>query len=775
MSFYGSVYYQLVDTFYKVVIQNKGDKTFTFNKNLINPSGTASDKIEESQAIGRKGVISLDSGNYWISFSKPSDAEGMAPYAIWHSPANPNGKNALNGMLQKTVSVDDKGNPTDKNLKYIQLSDHDFIETHQAVYDEAGHVVQGKTKTQLYRLPKAEVNEKVDKLIEAVGESTNKTLPDITDKTLFGYVEENTKDIAALESSVGDWFENYSGSISEKPTISEFIGDFNTFTGDSYFGYGDKFVSLTEFIGSMPDLNGLQIKEQVPQTVIGAIKMLRDANADLSTTVQTNNNGIYASIGNPIDNKIDIYEHLRTIYGVNDGKVSDSLTTLANRAKALEDKDDSLDADIKTINDKLGSNWSATNTVRKAVTDITNNLGADWSSTNTVRKAVTDINNNLGAGWTSTNTVTKAVNDINTNLGTGWSSTNTVSKAISDVNTNLGTGWSSTNTVSKAISDINSKMGWERATSILSDIVSLENRAKDLETHKDNSEKDIQDLKDDVSKHYENAEDSKSNSELSKRIDAAVAAIGDLPENTSAAQRITDVENNFNTAIGIVPENSNVMAELNTAFENIENLIGEVPTDSTVMQELQTTTKTLQDNIDALSASLGNVEEGQNVYELIGQNEEEIEKINITIGSIPEGKTVAGLILENSTAINKCATTETVEALFLKKADAENAYVSVNTLGDISSWGNSDNTIASKINSLEGIVEGITDVIGDSTQLEEGKTIIALLLEIKQEIAAVNARIDELHSTGPLTPEEDDGSETNPDDETLPDDGEAIE
>ena len=66
MSFYGSVYYQLIDTFYKVVIQNKGDKTFTFNPNPINPSDTPSEEIFVQDETEKK-VWRLGKGNLLVT------------------------------------------------------------------------------------------------------------------------------------------------------------------------------------------------------------------------------------------------------------------------------------------------------------------------------------------------------------------------------------------------------------------------------------------------------------------------------------------------------------------------------------------------------------------------------------------------------------------------------------------------------------------------------------------------------------------------------------
>lgn len=735
MSFYGSVYYQLVDTFYKIVAKNNGRN----NNNFLS-------KLEDempNQAVGRKGVIELDAGNRWINIAD-TKAQDSASYQIWHGAPDLTTVKPDNGF--KVLLTDEEIKDRIQN-GVIYLQDADQFETYENTYDNAGHIASSVKKT--YRLPKAEVVEEVEELQALVGIPNGKQLPKIDDKTLYGYTAENYKDITQLEKYVGDWSQTIKHSSNAPGSIAEVIGNINTMLGISSNISATSFKSLTDVIGKIKDLDEKDLyatSSDKPLNIIDGLVKLQKAFKSLNGTVDSNKetsdgqtNGIWSAIGEKIDND-SIYDHIKTIYGDDNGNVTDSLTTLAKRAQSLEDKDKSLDDDIKIINDKL-----------------------DWSSTDTVSKAVTDINSNLGAGWTSTNTVTKAINDINTNLGTGWSSTNTVNKAISDINTNLGTGWSSANTVNKAIADINSKMSWERTTSISSDIVSLENRAKDLETHKTNSEKDIQDLQDDVAKHYENTEDSKSNGELSKRIDAVVAAIGDLPEN------------------------SNVMAELNTAFENIENLIGEVPTDSTVMQELVDSTDNLQEQINTLTANLGTVTEGTNAYSLINKNIKDISDINTKIG------TNTDLIAQQGNSIisiqQNYMTKNEVEKDYLKIKDAEgtyltidgakDAYVPVEILGDISSWENPDNTIASKINSLEGVINEVNNVIGDVSEVEE-KTLVELLLEMKAEIAEIKTVINTLHpdgeppfpdmSTPELPPEE----EPDPEEPGEPENGEVV-
>ena len=59
MSFYGSVYYQLIDAFYKVIIRNKGKDAINF---------IDGDEDREVSAQGRHGVFGFDSGNRWINF-----------------------------------------------------------------------------------------------------------------------------------------------------------------------------------------------------------------------------------------------------------------------------------------------------------------------------------------------------------------------------------------------------------------------------------------------------------------------------------------------------------------------------------------------------------------------------------------------------------------------------------------------------------------------------------------------------------------------------------
>ena len=207
MSFYGSVYYQLIDTFYKAVLRNKGKNNTTF----VNIDAIPDEF--ESKAVGRKGVFGFDSGNKWINLNvvseeKPDSNELYSIYEIYHGAPDKAAKHQADGFK---VHLDEKAlNERTDESGVIQLNYFDEFETSENTYDDAGHI--SNTEKKIYRLPKAEVNDRVAKLEQLVGLPDDKR-SDTDDKTaegtplenLYNYVEENYDDITTLESYVGDW------------------------------------------------------------------------------------------------------------------------------------------------------------------------------------------------------------------------------------------------------------------------------------------------------------------------------------------------------------------------------------------------------------------------------------------------------------------------------------------------------------------------------------------------------------------------------------------
>ena len=702
MSFYGSVYYQLVDTFYKVVAKNTGKDNLTFivpNKEAELPN----------QAVGRKGVIELDSGNRWINFSD-AGAEDSAAYKIWHGKPDTEKVTPDHGFKLLNVSEADMTDRTKDGV--IQLIAADEFETYETQYDKAGHIAE--TIRKVYRLPKSETDERLDELERLVGTDADKVMPDVEEKNLYGFVEENSADIKTLETYVGKW-PDYTPQSQNFP-ISRVIGKIGTLLGESYL-YDGNFKSIVDVLGTIKDFEDTDLYrgDEKPLSITDGLTKLKKAIDGLNGTVndnKTTSDFQYSSIGSVIGEKINddsIYDHIKAIYGVNDGVVTDSLTTLADRAQSLENKDKSLDEDIKTINDKLGGNWSSTDTVRKAVTDINNNLGADWSSTNTVRKAITDVNNNLG------------------------------------------TGWNSTDTVSKAIADINTKLGWTRTDSILVDITDIEGNVDNLKGRTDKTEEDIGDLKvraqsienaaqlltERVDAHYNN-----QNAENSKLHEA----------DSKLDQRITNLAN----AIGSVPESTTVIALIEETNENFKASIGDLPEDSNMIKEIESAETRLQAQVDSISESLGAVPDGENAYSLISKNITDIQTINNKIGSINAENPISELVSENTRLIAGIQTdyvTKEAAKAYLTTEVAAETYAPLGVIGDTSSWENPDNTIVAKINSLEGKIDSVEKIVGNE-ELEEGQTIIGLLLELKTEIDTIKNTIAELHPTDPPTPDE---------------------
>lgn len=151
MSFYGSVYYELVDTFYKVLIHNKNKDGITFP--------AAADVKDESAllAIGRKGVLDINNGNRWIKFTADPDT---TKYTIWHdAPDSENQEDLIS--FQKVSKIPD-------DVEAVQLIAGDFIKTSQCSYDAAGHIAEQEDI--YYQLPATTVEQDIKFLTETIGD-----------------------------------------------------------------------------------------------------------------------------------------------------------------------------------------------------------------------------------------------------------------------------------------------------------------------------------------------------------------------------------------------------------------------------------------------------------------------------------------------------------------------------------------------------------------------------------------------------------------------------
>lgn len=298
MSFYGSIYYQLVDAFNRIWITNKGKEEITFPKE---------EEIEEKfeyHSPGRQGVIGLNSGNRWISFTGEDDNT----FTIWHNSADgemlvpdygfykidnmhyvipeegedaldaiarvidsnnivpgcrallPRGTNG-NSQLYESYVYEITGWQKEEHItdeKFTILTPDDFfVTTQKSEIDEAGHVIPGSSH--LYKMPKSDVTEQIEKLWESV-EKINEL------------DEKQQESIDQHEQYVGDWsvnrgytFEQYDeeGNPTANhwvPTISMAIGDMiELITGNPGNMYDQNYwrnkdVNLVRAIGNLTEL-----------------------------------------------------------------------------------------------------------------------------------------------------------------------------------------------------------------------------------------------------------------------------------------------------------------------------------------------------------------------------------------------------------------------------------------------------------------------------------------------------------------------------------------
>ena len=289
MSFYGSVYYQLIDTFYKVVLRNKGvNNTGFLDKNKV-PAWS------ESQAIGRKGVFGFDGGNRWINLNtyveNPQDSNDQySIYEIYHAAPDPEATGIADGFkaLLDTAQLEER---TGKD-GIIQLDYGDTFETYETKFDKAGHIASATKKT--YRLPKDEEDERLEKLEKLVGTEANRMLPDLeneADKNLYGYVESNTQDLSTLKNYVGGWDSVYNGYFSKDgrdyPSIADIIGDYSKILGESYVQYGN-FKDIVSLIGNMSDLWSKYDTELTPEKY-SLVKTILDLKDRYDDYTQDNN------------------------------------------------------------------------------------------------------------------------------------------------------------------------------------------------------------------------------------------------------------------------------------------------------------------------------------------------------------------------------------------------------------------------------------------------------------------------------------------------------
>ena len=249
MSFYGSVYYQLVDTFYKIVAKNSAARSF-------GPKEYPTENLE-IQALGRKGILSLNAGNKWISFDQIKDAQGNPTgqgYMIYHAPAD---NDPLNATRCYGFSCQDDLE-RDENGVY-QLTEGSVFETNSYLVDAAGHIIPDDSVK--YRLPKTETNDRLNALESWKDQLfwlINGTMPDQPVEDMDAFITENPREENHADRiSAG---EEYDEIVRQIYTKSNYRGDSAEETAKIFFGEDDwsdddgKARSFVDAFGSIRDI-----------------------------------------------------------------------------------------------------------------------------------------------------------------------------------------------------------------------------------------------------------------------------------------------------------------------------------------------------------------------------------------------------------------------------------------------------------------------------------------------------------------------------------------
>lgn len=206
MSFYGSMYYQVAQSFAKILFKNSGLNKTTF---LTNPGNG------ELEADSRTGVFTIDSGNRWIQINP--NGEGCQ---IWHSAPATKNLTVVQGM-EKTDSQ--PASPS----HITELQSGDYFKVPLIYYDDAGHIAPSDSQAVYYRMPVIDIVDDISDLEKAVAD-----IQDVN-ASQKEKIEKNESDIVSASGRI-KYLEDNQGNfttVSQNPdaTFSNIIGNVDAF------------------------------------------------------------------------------------------------------------------------------------------------------------------------------------------------------------------------------------------------------------------------------------------------------------------------------------------------------------------------------------------------------------------------------------------------------------------------------------------------------------------------------------------------------------------
>lgn len=360
MGFYGSVYHQVINNFYKAIINNNGQD----KKNMIDDEF---DSNVEIAANGRMGTLNFDTGNKWINLHKTNEEDIIE---IYHGkPEYKEDDDVVSKGFEKIEAEEEQ--PIEEKIAALQdelkcdlisLDSGDYILTEALCYDEAGHIT--KKEPQIYQMPvgQALAIEALQRTVGTHEESGSVDLNTIEEKDgdeksknhVLGQLEKHQNDIKSLNSYVGDWKSYIDGWDSDSinsftPTITEIIGSIDHIFNSSYKNNAtnSNYNSIAEILGNIYNLWTSGIIENSGGSFSSATQYLglgsQGSIADMIAKIVINLNDHKGNIDNLIAGETKILNDINGITNSTDG------TIVKGDLKVLEDSKSYTNEEIEKL------------------------------------------------------------------------------------------------------------------------------------------------------------------------------------------------------------------------------------------------------------------------------------------------------------------------------------------------------------------------------------------------------------------------------------------
>lgn len=497
MSFYGSVYYQLVDTFYKVLTKNAGLKSTAFPKELT-------PNEQEFRAIGRKGILKLATGNRWINFTQDENNN----FILWHGDADADNAAPI-------VAYEHLAQAKPENVEITEINPGDYFSAFTAKYDKAGHIVPSSVKKSYFKVPISETEEAIGELQKDV-------------QTLYATTAEHTQrlttaegDIDTLQKVYGADIWGHAGKFFDNAfadeTFPSAFGSIDTIRTE-IFGKGSK-KTVSEAIVAL-NRKDKEIDDQIAvinelnrrqgDAIDGAVEKANAAtqkNTEQDATLKTHGEKIQA-----LEQEDATINQTLLRLGTKDTEIESSVATLKSQS---ESKDSALEATISQNKSTLDAKDTA---LESSISQLKSQSEAkDTELTNSISTLTESVNSKESA-------LNKKVADLQ--------------KVDTEIKTKLTQLESQDTSLGEQVQTLNETITAKEAS--LTEAFKAADATITQEV--ENLKKEVQDLKGTVDSHTTSINNNNTTvSELNNSVMTINTKIGTVPEGTNLATLLQEL------------------------------------------------------------------------------------------------------------------------------------------------------------------------------------------------------------------------------------------